>query len=332
MKTIHITRESGIPLMGAIQFGIIDRGTNLLQIRATTSCNLNCPFCSTDGGPFSKSHKTIYTVDKDYLLDWVEEIVKFKGSERIEANLDSVGEPFAYKEFIQLAKDIAKIKGIYKISMQSNGTLIKKEMLDDLDKIGIPIRINLSLHATNNEDGKVLAGVDWYKSTEIIKVARHIASKKNLELLLAPVWLPTFNDEGIKEIIELSKELKCLLGIQKYEIYKHSRKFKKAKNITFWKFYRQLEIWEKEHNTSLKLDANVFKFEKMARFPKTMDVNQKVYAKIVAPGWNKDQMIGVANNRCITINKCNAEIGGEVKVKIVQNKNNIYLGELTKKY
>ncbi|MBT4440771.1 hypothetical protein HOC98_01565, partial [archaeon] len=45
-----------IPLMGCIAFGIIDRGTNLLQVRATSMCNLNCVFCSTDSGPFSQYH------------------------------------------------------------------------------------------------------------------------------------------------------------------------------------------------------------------------------------------------------------------------------------
>jgi|APSaa5957512622_1039677.scaffolds.fasta_scaffold10404_3 uncharacterized protein len=325
METIKITRESGIPLMGAIQFGIIDRGTNLLQIRATTICNLNCPFCSTDAGPNSKTHKTTYSVDIDYLIDWVKEVVKYKGGKNIEANLDSVGEPFVHKDFIELAKKVADIEGIYKISMQSNGTLVKKEQIDELDSIGIPIRINLSIHSTDKEEAKELAGNENYEITQIVELAKYINSKKNIELLLAPVWLPGLNDKGIGNIVELAKELKCLIGIQKYEIYKYSRKMKKAKNITFWKFYKKLEEWEKEHNTQLKLDPKIFKFEKMTRFPKTMDVNQKVYAEIKAPGWIKGQMIGVANQRCVTINKCNKPIGSTAKVKIVQNKNNIYL-------
>ena len=38
--------EDDIPLIGHIAFGIIDRGTNLLQIRATSFCALSCIFCS----------------------------------------------------------------------------------------------------------------------------------------------------------------------------------------------------------------------------------------------------------------------------------------------
>ena len=167
-----------------------------------------------------------------------------------------------------------------------------------------------------------------YEIKQIIELAEYINSKKNIELLLAPVWLPGKNDKQISNIIELSKRLNCLIGIQKYEIYRYSRKMKKLKNLTFWKFYKKLEEWEKEHNTNLKLSSKVFKFRKLPRFPKTMDINQKIYAEIKIPGWTKDQMIGVANNRCITINKCTKPVGSVVKVKIVQNKNNIYLANL----
>ncbi|HDD34251.1 MAG TPA: radical SAM protein, partial [Thermofilaceae archaeon] len=43
-----------IPLIGHLAFGIVDRGTNLLQIRPTSSCPLSCVFCSVDAGPASK--------------------------------------------------------------------------------------------------------------------------------------------------------------------------------------------------------------------------------------------------------------------------------------
>ena len=90
MTLFKITRESGIPLLGGLYFGIIDRGTNLLQVRASSGCNLNCPFCSVDAGPNTKTRVTIYDVELDYLLDWVKEVIKFKNREDIEIHLDSV--------------------------------------------------------------------------------------------------------------------------------------------------------------------------------------------------------------------------------------------------
>ena len=52
---IRVTYESGIPLIGCIAFGLIDRGTNLIQIRPFTGCPLSCIFCSVDAGPRSRN-------------------------------------------------------------------------------------------------------------------------------------------------------------------------------------------------------------------------------------------------------------------------------------
>jgi len=63
---IYITNDLfGIPLIGSIYFGVIDRGTNLLQIRPITGCPLNCPFCSVDEGPISKTKLRDYIVDTE---------------------------------------------------------------------------------------------------------------------------------------------------------------------------------------------------------------------------------------------------------------------------
>jgi uncharacterized Fe-S cluster-containing radical SAM superfamily enzyme len=47
-----------IPLVGHIAFGVIDRGTNIIQVRPTSLCNLNCIFCSVDAGP-------LFTLEKN---------------------------------------------------------------------------------------------------------------------------------------------------------------------------------------------------------------------------------------------------------------------------
>ncbi|MEK7617142.1 MAG: radical SAM protein, partial [Patescibacteria group bacterium] len=98
-KLIRITKESGIPLLGALPFGCIDRGSNILQVRCTTICNMNCQFCSTDGGPYSTKHSTNYVVDIDYLLESVKEVVKFKGND-VQIFLDSVGDPLTHPDFV----------------------------------------------------------------------------------------------------------------------------------------------------------------------------------------------------------------------------------------
>ena len=74
VKIVNITEESGIPLTGCIAFGVIDRGSNLLQIRATTVCNMKCKFCSTSANNFDM-HPSNFIVDKNYLVKWTKHII-----------------------------------------------------------------------------------------------------------------------------------------------------------------------------------------------------------------------------------------------------------------
>ncbi len=321
-KLIKIDEQSGIPLVGSIAFGIIDRGTNLLQIRATSVCNLNCLFCSTGAGPKSKFHKVNYEVELGYLLKWINEIVNFKGS-NIEINIDSCGEPTTYPKLIELVKGIKQIKNVKRISMQTNGTLLDSKKIKLLENYGLN-QINLSLDSLDKEKSKYLRGTKDYNVNKVIKLAR-IISKSKIDLLIAPVYLPGFNDEDIEDIIKFCKELKCKIGIQKYEIYKYGRKFKKIKKINWWKFYRKLEEWEKKYNIKLKVDTSSIK--KAISLPLVFKKGDKVYLEVKAEGWVNGQMLGAGKNRSVMINNCNKKIGNEVKVKILENKNNIYLAE-----
>lgn len=67
-ELIYVTKESGIPLIGHTAFGLIDRGTNLIQVRPVSGCNLNCIFCSVDEG-HSKTRRADFIVDTDYLVE-----------------------------------------------------------------------------------------------------------------------------------------------------------------------------------------------------------------------------------------------------------------------
>jgi uncharacterized protein len=322
-QLFRITEDSGIPLIGTIMFGIIDRGTNLLQIRATTVCPLNCPFCSVDSGRFSRTRQADYEVELDYLLKWTREAVKFKNIP-VEANIDSVGEPMAYPQIVELVHELAKIKGIYRVSMQSNGHLLSKEKIDRLAAAGL-YRLNLSMNSMDAEKAKILSGIDSYDINKIVELAEYITKKTKIELLIAPVWMPNVNDKDIEDIIEFAKSIGAKIGIQKYEVYKYSRKMKGAKQDNWWKFYKKLMELEKKHDVKLKLSKEDFEIVNAERIPTKLEVGQKTDAKIVAPGWFSGQMIAVAENRCITINNCISEIGKTVKVKITDNKNNIYM-------
>lgn len=325
-ELIHITKESGIPLLGTIAFGIIDRGTNLIQVRPTTLCNLNCIYCSTDSGPFSKTHPVNYETELNYLLEYVRDAAEYKGAS-VEANIDSIGDPVAYKDIARLVEKIAEIKNVRRISMQTNGTLLTDALLAKLEKAGLD-QINLSINTTDEEQAKYLSGTRTYDVNKVISTAKKIAKSK-VELLLAPVWIPGVNDEGIEETIKLSKALNCKIGIQKYETYKYGRKVPKVKPLNYWKFYKKLAELETKHGVKLKLTAKDMNIKKAKRLPEKFRKGEKEYAEIKCPGWMKGQMIGAARNRAITINNCKAKTGDKTKVKILEAKNNIYIAEQT---
>jgi uncharacterized protein len=318
-----INEESQIPLVGAIAFGIIDRGTNLIQIRPTSVCNQKCPFCSTNANN-SKIHPNTYEIEKNYLIKWVKKVIKEKESKEIEANIDSVGEITCHPKIIEIINEINKIKEVTYISLQTNGLTLTKEKVNKLkDSVN---RINLSIHTLNKKQAKELAGTDTYDIEKIKEIAKHIIKSK-IELYLTPVWIPKINDEEILKLTDFAKEIGAKLGLQKYEVYKYSRKIKGAKAETYWKFYDKLKKLEKEKKIKLIIKREDMNIKKVKRIQTTMEIDEKINIEIKLPGWLPNQMIGIANDRCITVNNCNEKIGTSIQVKITDNKNNIYLAK-----
>ncbi len=320
---IKINKKSGIPILGCIAFGIIDRGTNILQVRCTSVCNMVCEFCSTSANNF-KMHPVNYIVDIDYLLEWVKRVVDFKG-DNIQIFLDSVGDPLTHPDFVKLVDGLRKIKQIKDIIVITNGTLLTKEKIDALEKAGLT-RINVSLHSLDKYQSKQLFGNKFYDLNKILEIIKYV-SKSKIKLMLTPVLLHNVNDNEIEKIIKFAKEINCVIGIQNYEIYKYSRKMKEAKKITYWKFYRKIEELEKKYNTQLRFQNEAFNIERRPKIPEVFKIGEKVNAIIVCPGWFSNQMIGKAKDRCISINNCNSIVGETIKVKIIENNNNIYIAE-----
>ena len=58
-KIYYINEQSQIPLIGSIAYGLIDRGSNIIEIRPNTGCNMNCQFCSVDEGLSSKKSRIL---------------------------------------------------------------------------------------------------------------------------------------------------------------------------------------------------------------------------------------------------------------------------------
>jgi hypothetical protein len=327
---IKIPQDADLPLVGTIMFGIIDRGTNLLQVRPTSVCNLNCIFCSTDAGPFSRMRISDYEVDLDYLVDWFKFIAKHKGNKKLIAFIDSVGDPLTYSRIVDLVHELNDIRGVERIGIETNGVLLNRKLVDELEDVGLT-QINLSLHSLDGRLAKHLSGTDFYNVKGVAKIAEYIA-KSGIELILTPVWIPGVNDDEIKEIILFSKKInrnKKLppLGIQKYQVHKYGRKIKGVKEMRWYHFYKQLEKWEEEFNYKLKIGPRDFGIFRLRPLPKIFKKGEKVKVRVECEGWIKNEMIGVAKNRCITIFELKANKGDLVNVQIVENKHNLYLAK-----
>jgi len=323
-KMYYITEESGIPLIGHTAFGIIDRGTNLLQVRPLSGCNLNCIFCSVDEGREGKRRRD-YMVDVNYLLSKFEEVADFKRKHcrniSIEAHIDGQGEPFLYPDIEKIIKKLAEMADT--VSIQTNGVLLSRERIRKLE--GYLDRINLSIHAVDEKLAKKMVGVESYSIKHVIEMAEIVAAS-SIDLLLAPVWVPGYNDGEMKKIIDLGAKIGAgkrwkAYGIQKYVKYRFGRKPEGVKIMDYRTFYRKLE----EMGEGLRLFPSDFGIVKCRSIPKKFRVGEKIKIKLEMEGRIAGEMLGVARDRIIQVIDTTKKIGDVVRVEMVRNKHNIYV-------
>jgi len=324
MALVEIVKSSGIPLVGALQFGIIDRGSNLLQVRCTTVCNMRCKFCSTSAND-PNTHPTNFIVDIDYLLEEVEKVAKIKGDNLV-IFLDSVGEPTSHPRFVDLVAGLKKIPQVKEIIVITNGTLLPKERLDALNKAGLD-RINMSFHALNSDLAKSLFGIESYDINKVMETIDYIKNNTQIDLILTPVWLHGINDHEIEKIIIFAKKINCKIGIQNYEAHKYGRKMKGAKRESYYKFYKNLKDLEIKHDIKLVYGPRDFNISKAQKIETPIHLGEKINTEILSEGWFKNQKIVSFKSRSVTVRNCDSNEGDKINLKVIENKNNIYLAE-----
>ncbi|MCS7104455.1 MAG: radical SAM protein [Thermofilaceae archaeon] len=329
------TVQDSLPLIGHIAFGIIDRGTNLLQIRPTTLCPLSCIFCSVDAGPATRNRITEYVVDLNYLLTWFKWTVKEKGLKCVHAYIDAVGDPLTYKYIVELVRRLRELSFVETIAMETHGALLTEKVAEELDDAGLD-RLNLSLDALDSIKAKMLSGSLWFEVNRVVKVAEYITSSLNMDLLVAPVWVPGINDEEIPKIIEWALRIGAgkrwpPLGIQKFELHKYGRKPKGVREMKWQEFYAILRKLEDRYGVKLILRPEDFNIKRTKPLPLTLRRFEKVKVRVVGPGWLKGQWLGVAKNRVVTLVGSRSEppIGRKVSATVLSAKHNIYVARVT---
>ncbi len=299
-EIIYVDEESDIPLFGVDFLGIIDRGTNVIEIKPLTLCNLKCKYCFVSAGDY----KTNFIVDANYLFKKIKEIVDEKGNYNIEIHFAPYGEIFLYPNLFDLIRKIWKIKGIETVSLQTNGLLLNEKIIRQLENANIT-RINISLNTLNIEKANYLCNIKNYDLNNLLKNISRLLDT-TIDVLLAPVWFPGENDKDIEEIIVFVKDLrkkvfsekKMQIGIQKYLIYKTGRKLKKIRPKSWGYFYKQLSFLEKKYDIKLKLGPHDFGIHKRKTVASLkVRKNDFLKLKVISKGrWEREYIGKISNN------------------------------------
>jgi uncharacterized Fe-S cluster-containing radical SAM superfamily enzyme len=298
-NTIYVDEKSDIPLIGVDFLGVIDRGTNVIELKPLTICNLKCKYCFVSAGDYS----TNFIVDSDYLIKKVNQVINIKGKHDIEIHIAPYGEVLLYPELYKLIENLWKIPGVERISMQSNGLLLNKKNIQELNDLNLS-RINISLNTLNEALANQLCNCQNYNIENMLKNIE-LLLKTNINVLIAPVWFPGKNDGDIEEIIELVKSIrekgysqkKIQIGIQKYLIYKTGRKLKNTRTKSWSYFYTQLSKLQKKYNIKLKLGPLDFGIHKRKSYPNLeLKKGALINFEIVSKGRWKKECIGKIND------------------------------------
>ncbi|MBR9683558.1 radical SAM protein [Candidatus Woesearchaeota archaeon] len=318
-SAVYVHQNSGIPLLGNVSFGLVYRNTSLIEIKPMTGCNLNCIYCSVGEGINSK--KTDFVVEKDYLIQEFQKLLPFAG-ESVEAHIGTHGEPFLYGDIIPLIADLNNFKQVHTVSLDTNGTLLSKKIIDQLKNFK-KVRLNISLNTLNPKTASTIAGVPYNldKTIEVIKYA-----KNKVQILLTPLMIPTYNDSEIEELVKFAKENKLEIGIQNFLTYKTGRN--PTKPWPWEKFYSLLKSLEQKYSIKLVYAPEDFKIAYTEKLPLPFQMGDIVSATIISPDRFPHSRLAVAKGRTISIPDCQDAINKRVQVKITRDKHNIFSGKV----
>ncbi|MFX1314943.1 MAG: radical SAM protein [Promethearchaeota archaeon] len=297
-QVLYINDKSDIPLFGVDFIGIIDRGTNIIELKPLTLCNLKCRYCFVSAGDYENN----FIVSSDYIIETLNKTIKVKGNYDIEIHIAPYGEILLYSELFNLLKRLWEIDGIECISMQTNGLLLNKDTIKKLEEVNLT-RLNISLNTLDQKKANFLCACNEYNMDDLLSNIDLLLDSK-INVLLAPVWFPRENDEDIEEIIQfvVNKRRegysgkKIQLGIQKYLIYRTGRKLKKIRPKSWDYFYFQLAKLEKKYNIKLKLGPMDFGIQKRKNvMPFNIQKKDIIELEIVSIGRWKHECIGRIN-------------------------------------
>jgi len=328
-KIIYVNKNSKIPLYGLDFIGIIDRGTNIIEIKPLTLCNLYCKYCFVSAGDYFIN----FIVEPEYLIDNIIPLITIKDKHDIEIHIAPYGEILLYKDLIKLINKLKTLEGVFKISMQTNGLLLNEQKIIELEKVGLS-QINISLNTLNQQKAEYISDSNRYQLQYLLSMIEYLM-KSEIDIVIAPVWIPKINDQDIEELIRFVQNYqnraahsnKIRIGIQKYLIYKKTgRRIKKIRPKSWDFFYKQLKILESKHSMKLKLGPKDFGIHKRKGLSHPIRRGTFVKGEIVSEGrWDTEYIAKINENWAIKVllNKSQIKIpllGKKVDIKVIKSK------------
>lgn len=170
-----------------------------LRITITNRCNENCIYCHHDGMISSKNEMT---PDEIYKIC---EIAKKLGVKKIRI---SGGDPLVRKDIVEIVEKIASLN-FKDISLTTNGVLLEK-YAKDLKKAGLN-RVNVSLDTLNHTTYRFVTNSDYLNEAKAGII-------KSVEVGLYPVKInmvvmKDINEHEIKDMFEFCRNNKMVLQL-----------------------------------------------------------------------------------------------------------------------
>ena len=325
--------EEPLPLVGVVAFGVIDRGTNVLQVRPTTLCPLSCIFCSVDAGPRSRHRQAEYLVEAGWLVEWVERVAREK-QVTVEALIDGVGDPLTYPRIVDLVSMLKKSPLVHTVAVETHGAPLSRQLVDRLEEAGLD-RVNLSIDTLNPGKARLLTGSPWYDVERVKMLAEYIARETSIDLHVTPVWLPGINDEDVEEVVKWALRIGAgkkwpPATVQKYLRHRYGRNPPGVREPSWREFHQFLERLEEKTGTRLRQEMSEWGMRYAKRLPEPYRVGQLVELLVVGPGWLRGEKLAVTprRDRLVTlVSARNARPGEVVVARILRSKDNIYLAK-----
>jgi len=322
--TAYIRAALGIPLIGSTEIGVVDRGSNILEVKPLTGCNFNCIYCSVDEGKNRKLYD--YLVEEEYLVAVTAELAA-KKQHPVEVNIGPHGEPLLYPRIVALVRDLQAIPNVAIVSINTNGSLLSKKLIDELAAAGLT-RINLSLPALDAGLAGKLAGVPRFPLRHLLDMLAY--GKEKINFLLAPVLIPGMNEPEMARIVALSRTIQSdfpVIGIQNYLAYPKGRR-PVRRPLSWEAFFAFIKNLEAETGCSLTSTQEQFRIVPDEKLEKPFRKGQAVACEVCLPGRYANEMYAKAAGRLINVRLPNRpeNLGKRLTVRIVREKHNIFKG------